>query len=342
MRSHVHSILIATLCVSQTVGFAGLTELHSLQESLSPFLRNANTVASSIPIASDILENYKHALQVHPLETKMLTGGFLATMGDAIAQSREPEEYDTRRAASFAAFDMAYRALQHNVFPMIVDLCKGQFFLGAIATIPPLAKFVSTHMDPNYFAAMEQTLASQLGVVPFLYYPVFFALTGAVQGLSVQGAIERAKENFLPLMERNLIFWIPVQFVQFSFIQEDLQIPFLCICGLGWTFILSIMAGSTKEYSYCVTGMEDECILPEELFPIEEMVHEIEDMEHEIEEAVKGLAHEIEHDIEMVVHDINVALHLGNENGQEMEVNGESLDEAKEEEEEEALLNKRR
>ena len=225
MKYPVRSILIASLCVSQTAGFAGFAEMHSLQESISPFLENANTLSSSVPVVDNLLNSYKHALQVHPLETKMLTGGFLATMGDAIAQSREPEEYDTRRAASFAAFDMAYRALQHNVFPMIVQYCQGKFFLGAVVAIPPFAKFVSQHLDS--FAAMEQTLASQLGVVPFLYYPVFFTLTGAVQGLSVEGAMQRAKENFLPLMQRNLLFWIPV-----SMTSEN-----LCCCNFALEFI---------------------------------------------------------------------------------------------------------
>ena len=50
-------------------------------------------------------------------------------------------------------------------------------------------------------------------------------------------------------MKRNLLFWIPVQFVQFGYIQEDLQIPFLSVCGLAWTFILSVAAGSAKGYS---------------------------------------------------------------------------------------------
>ena len=109
------------------------------------------------------------------------------------------------------------------------------------------------------------------------------------------------------------------------------------------------MAGSTKEYSYCVTGMEGECILPDELFPLEEMAHEIEEMEHEFEEAisefvhdVEEVVHEIEHDIEVVVHDINVALHLEPANGTESETNGASFNESKEEEEEDALLSKRR
>jgi len=181
---------------------------------------------------------YTDSLVQHPLATKMITGGVLATSGDALAQSRTDEQYDTRRAASFMAFDICYRALQHFSFPIIVHECQGQFLGPLMSTFPT-----------EYAAAMEQTLASQLGIVPFFYYPVFFALTGFVQGISADAALERAKENFLPLMKRNLIFWIPVQFVQFGFIDEQLQIPFLSVAGLCWTFILSVAAGSAKGYS---------------------------------------------------------------------------------------------
>merc|ERR1712224_277299 len=104
-------------------------------------------------------------------------------------------------------------------------------------------------LDSSQLAAMEQTLASQLGIVPFLYYPAFFAISGAIQGLSASAAVSRARENFIPLMKRNLLFWIPVQFIQFGYIQEDLQIPFLSCAGLAWTFILSVYAGSAKSYS---------------------------------------------------------------------------------------------
>jgi hypothetical protein len=40
-----------------------------------------------------------------------------------------------------------------------------------------------------------------------------------------------------------------LKFVQFGFVPTDLQIPFLSVCGLCWTFILSVAAGSTKGYS---------------------------------------------------------------------------------------------
>lgn len=185
---------------------------------------------------------YQDALQQHPLMTKMVTGGTLATCGDAIAQSQNTvEAYDKRRAVSFMVFDMCYRALQHVAFPVIAQHCHGQY-LGEMLQGTPLV------LEPEYLAAMERTLASQLGIVPFLYYPVFYALTALVQNLSPQAAVGRARETFIPLMQKNLKFWIPVQFVQFGFIEEQWQIPFLSAAGLCWTFILSLAAGSTKTY----------------------------------------------------------------------------------------------
>jgi hypothetical protein len=61
----------------------------------------------------NLLGMYKESLATHPLITKMATGGTLAVCGDAIAQSRTDEEYDKRRAVSFAGFDCVYRAVQH-------------------------------------------------------------------------------------------------------------------------------------------------------------------------------------------------------------------------------------
>jgi hypothetical protein len=243
-----------------------------------PFVHDTlQSISSSVSIASSVaavdgggaaffhhwLGVYTHSLAVHPLETKMATGGVLAVTGDAIAQTSQQlgqkdesgEDalafaYDERRAASFMAFDMSYRALQHAAFPIIVQQCHGQL-LGRLLSVTAASQIFHANVETitSYWAAMEQTLASQLGIVPFIYYPVFFALTGAVQGLDANAAMQRAQENFIPLMKRNLLFWIPVQFIQFGFIETSLQIPFLSICGLCWTFILSIMAGSTKQYN---------------------------------------------------------------------------------------------
>lgn len=241
-------------------GFAGLepsllhaTSMNEIATSASALVETFQsqqlTIAADSTKDINLLLQYKNLLVSNPLETKMATGGVLAVAGDAIAQSRDKDEdYDKRRAFSFMCFDMCYRALQHGSFPIIVQQCQGQYIGGLLAAIGLSSTFQSYFPIP-YMAAMEQTLASQLGIVPFLYYPVFFSLTGIVQGLNAEQSIERAKENFIPLMKRNLLFWIPVQFVQFGFIEEGLQIPFLSVCGLAWTFILSIAAGSTKNYT---------------------------------------------------------------------------------------------
>jgi len=242
----------------------------------------ANTLGND---ASNILSLYKECLISNPLQTKMITGGTIAVIGDSIAQrtSQDVEKYDKKRAVSFMLFDMCYRAVQHLSFPVIVEQCRGQF-LGSIVHTN-----VNTVQDITYYlGAIEQTLASQLIIVPFFYYPVFFTLTGFIQGLTKEQAIERAQTTFIPLMKRNLLFWLPVQFVQFSFIDENLQIPFLSVCGLAWTFILSVMAGSTKSFGktnddnaeiedeststvieeYCITGAEECCNIDgDHLFP---------------------------------------------------------------------------
>jgi len=235
--SHIIRFLASLLLLQQasSLSIPDVTTLTSQLSHMSPHL----VAQSAIPF--DVLGGYKQLLASNPLPTKMITGATLAVCGDAIAQSKDDNDYDKRRAASFAAFDMAYRAVQHFSFPIIVAACQGQY-LGALPA-------VGSTFDASQLGAMEQTLASQLGIVPLFYYPVFFSLTGFIQGLSVSGAVNRAKENFVPLMKRNLIFWIPVQFVQFGYIQEDLQIPFLSVCGLAWTFILSVAAGSAKGYA---------------------------------------------------------------------------------------------
>lgn len=242
-----------------------------LHDSISNLVSSTAAINPPLAAASGIFDKYMSTLASYPLQTKMLTGAALATAGDAIAQGREDEDYNSARGASFAAFDMTYRATQHYLFPIIVEFFRGQYLLGAMA-----AMGASRLIDVSSLAAMERSLASQLIIVPFMYYPVFFTFTGFMQGLNFDEGLERAKENFVPLMKRNLLFWIPVQYVQFCYVPTDLQIPFLSCAGLAWTLWLSILAGSAKKYSndnpdhetYCITGNEPSCVIPEEeLFP---------------------------------------------------------------------------
>jgi len=238
---------------------ASLTSSASHHQVSDFFMHTSNTIASASDAASQAfnpLQAYKNQLAAQPLITKMMTGGTLAVCGDAIAQSRNDDDYDKRRALSFAGFDFIYRAVQHVAFPAIVHQCQGQYIASLLTASPALSHLVNNQLgaDPQYyFGAMEQTLASQLGIVPFFYYPVFYTITAFVQGLDQEAAVQRAKDTFVPLMKRNLLFWIPVQFIQFGFIDESLQIPFLSVAGLAWTFIISLFAGNAKAATAAVS-----------------------------------------------------------------------------------------
>jgi hypothetical protein len=240
MTMFLKLMLLLGLSFETAHGFAipeilsSLAQHHSIVENLQPLFHNMGT---------SVVDRYRDSLIAHPLYTQMATGGVLAVAGDALAQKKAGEKtYDERRAVSFMAFDMAYRALQHVAFPLIVANCHGQYG-GAVL------KTVGLSCDTSILAAVEGTMVNQLAIVPFLYYPVFFTFTALIQGLDMEEGYQRARSKFLPLMQRNLMFWVPIQFIQFRFVEENLQIPFVCVAGLIWTIILSTVAGNTQQTS---------------------------------------------------------------------------------------------
>lgn len=220
-------------------GAVRLTHQRAQKTSISTSALNA----SPVPIET-LFSWYRGSLDVHPIATSMVTGGILAFFGDFIAQkanaSSPDDKYDPTRAASLVSFDVVYRASQCALFPEIVKLCDGTH----LGSVLPMADL---NTDLHNLAILEQTLANQFVVIPFFYYPVFFTLTGFTQGLSAEESLERAQKTIVPLLKRNWLFWIPVQYFQFGYVEEKLQIPFLCVAGLAWTFILSATAGSAQK-----------------------------------------------------------------------------------------------
>lgn len=190
------------------------------------------------------LEGYKGALVTKPLRTKVLTGASLAVIGDYLAQLKEGlsskgGQYNIPRAASFAAFDSCYRMFQHVAIPQIVKYGQGNLFYAMFKMLPMVSL--------PFCTAMERTFLYQFVLIPFFYYPVFFTFTGFMQGLSLEDTVNRAKTTFLPCWKRNLLFWIPTQMVMFGLISENWQIPFVCVMGILWSMILSVVAGKVTK-----------------------------------------------------------------------------------------------
>jgi len=195
-------------------------------------------LVSSPSFTVDVLTSYTTALTTHPLETKAFTAGTLALAGDATAQLSQKLPYDPKRALGFTTFGATYSgAFQHSLFPFLIEHCQGNMLAG-------LATVMSLTPPLGLASAAERTLANQLICIPFLYYPLFFALTGAVQGLAIEGSIQRGRESWAPLVQRNLLFWLPIQFCQFAYVPIEWQVPYVCSAGLVWNIILSSLAGS--------------------------------------------------------------------------------------------------
>ena len=198
---------------------------------------------------TDAWASYTRALITDPYSTKMATGVVMAVLGDYIAQRRDIyyEYYDAERAVSFAAFGACYGFLQEYIYPpSVMASCQGEFsfrFLSSIG-LKSLASDAYLSLGP-----LEMTIVSQLIIVPTLYYPVFYAVTGAVQGLTFNESLRRAEDTFGSIMKRHLMYWIPLQFFTLAFVPRDGQLPLLLLFGLIWTVILSNLMGYAKYFS---------------------------------------------------------------------------------------------
>lgn len=213
---------------------------------------------------------YISMLNAHPLPTKVATAAVLASMGDALAQFKKQQvqreqaivativareaagaaratksemlrirqaiKFDKRRNLGFALFGAIYTgAFQHNLFPWLMEHFKGTF-------LADLFSGMGLQVDQHLFAAVERTCVNQLACIPLLYYPTYFAVTGAISRLNVTAIVQRAQALYLPLLRRNLAFWIPIQLLQFATVPMELQVPYVCVAGLVWNTIMSTMA----------------------------------------------------------------------------------------------------
>mmetsp|Transcript_20411 Transcript_20411/g.58571 ORF Transcript_20411/g.58571 Transcript_20411/m.58571 type:complete len:350 (-) Transcript_20411:95-1144(-) len=202
------------------------------------------------PASSKLLKSYSQLLVTHPLETKAGTAAILAAAGDAIAQksSDASKDYDPTRGASFALFAAMYTgAFQHYWFGW--ENTKLSFVAAELS--PALALFFASSAAVLPIAKL---VLNQFVVVPFLYMPLFFALTGYMAGLTQEESLDRAKQMYGQILVRNYWYWLPVQFVQFALIAPEWQIPYVCGASLIWTIILSSASSATATPAETAAG----------------------------------------------------------------------------------------
>jgi hypothetical protein len=188
-------LLLATLASTEALAFdphlplAAQQHVSLLQQTAAPLLSHndhffqhssiTTTVASAATttfkdtlshpqqIVPTLYDHYKAVLAAKPFQTKIMTGCTLAVVGDAIAQQRTEPEYNFKRAASFVAFDGCWRAVQVLTYKPLIETCTGKFSWNLLQTLPFLSP--QTNPDISLLGAMEQTLVSQLVMIPCKY-----------------------------------------------------------------------------------------------------------------------------------------------------------------------------
>lgn len=228
-----------------------------------------------------LLQSYQTLLTVKPVTTKATTSAILAVVADLVAQissakqaaeessgpvslEEVPFEYNTQRGLAFFAFGALYTGtFQHYWFEYLSSHIAewGQALrLWTLEVNAPVENFYNSPEWWTYFdlearlgeppsdaaLAIGKLVVNQFVIVPFLYMPLFFGFTGALNGLNPRESFERAKSMFVPLMKRNYVYWLPVQFIQFFALPSEWQIPYVSMASLIWTSVLSSILSSPQ------------------------------------------------------------------------------------------------
>ena len=143
-----------------------------------------------------LLRGYDNLLATRPIPTRLATASSLAIIGDALAQRREGNRYNMRRAASFVAVEATYRGLmQQPILQWIVRNFHGQTLRPMLGALP---------ISPLLTEAVERVLFNQFVVSPGVFYPLYFGITGMAQGLSLAMTLRRARAQIATLFGCNL------------------------------------------------------------------------------------------------------------------------------------------
>jgi len=134
----------------------------------------------------------------------------------AEAVAEEPFELDIRRTLSYATFAAGYTGgFQHFLF---------------------------SNLQENIADPLVRTGLNQGLIIPLCYYSLLVWSIPKLRATSQDEEEQlRANIDVKKMIPRNWMFWVPLQFVQFTFIPTELQVAYCSVLGLVWNIMLSLM-----------------------------------------------------------------------------------------------------
>ncbi|GMI02982.1 hypothetical protein TrVE_jg9718 [Triparma verrucosa] len=91
------------------------------------------------------------------------------------------------------------------------------------------------------------TMFDQLIYVPALYYPLYFTCTGLFQGRSIRESLSYYKSSFVNLCLASIVFWTPIQILNFKLIPVLWRNIVVLFSAFVWTLLLSLNADPAKD-----------------------------------------------------------------------------------------------
>ena len=218
------------------------TTLTPTSALVAAFAEPANSVLAA---SNSVLA----ACKKHPL----LAAVFCATLKDsscdvATQRTMNPEgaPWDWRRTAIFATFGATFvGAWQYWLFsvvvPRVIPMSAG------FAAAPLRQKLTDTVglRSIALFVAVENLFNQPFGHFPTLY-AIKYRLThgGASLGDSVGAGVADARRNFVEDNINSCAVWVPATIINGLFVPVWARVPFMNLCGCGWTSFISYTKGA--------------------------------------------------------------------------------------------------
>ena len=234
---------------------------------------------ATLSLAKDMWATYSGLLSVYPLATKSVTGSFLYSLSDGIAQKaaaakasadeeddggregaastddasdEDSSEIDRGRVARFAAWG-PIDAFMTTVWYGVLDSWTETAFPTDAAAVAADADAVAGLATgaTNWSKVAFEVAADQVVYCP-IWFLAFFSFTGIWERRPAVETATRIKTEIVPAVTTSWWIWVPVMTVSFGFVPSELRVPYYLVASFAYAMLLSALwgdAGAGKDRS---------------------------------------------------------------------------------------------